>query len=88
MTVALGYTKQAGYELWRVFAEQGLRRFDRTHGAEKSIREMGFVKYHGDIAKFLPEIENLNMNARVTGIARRKVIEDKIPEDALRRHSF
>jgi len=83
MTVALGYTKQAGYEFWHVFGEQGLRRFGRTHGAEKSIREMGFVKYHGDIAKFLLEMENLHIDARVTGIARRKMIEDEIPKDAL-----
>jgi len=83
MTVALGYTKQAGYDFWHVFAEQGLRRFGRTHGAAQSIREMGFVKYHGDIAKFLPEMENLNIHARVTGIARRKMIEDEIPKDAL-----
>jgi len=45
---------------------------------------MGFVKYHGDIAKFLPEMENLDIQARVTGIAWRKMIENQIPEDALR----
>jgi len=40
---------------------------------------MGSVKYRGDVAKFLMEIENLNIHARVTGIARRKVIEDELP---------
>jgi len=49
---------------------------------------MGFVKYHGDSAKFLPEMENLNMHARVTGIAWRKMIEDQIHKDALRRLSL
>jgi len=33
-------------------------------------------------------MENLNIHARVTGIALRKMIEDQIPEDALRRLSL
>jgi len=45
---------------------------------------MGSVHYYRDIAKFLPEMENPNIHARVTGIAWRKIIEDQIPEDALR----
>jgi len=45
---------------------------------------IGLCKYHGDISKFLPEMENLNIHARVTGIAWTKIIEDQIPEDALR----
>jgi len=49
---------------------------------------MGFVKYHGDIAKFLPEMENLDIQARVTGIAWRKMIENQMPQDALRRLSL
>jgi len=67
--------------------EKALRRFGPTHEAEKSLREMGSVKYRGDIPKFLPEMENLNIHARVTGIAWRKMIEEEIPEEALRRHS-
>jgi len=50
---------------------------------EKSLREIGSVNYRGDVAKFLTEMENLNIHARVTGIAWRKMIEDAIPEDAL-----
>jgi len=84
MTGDLDYTKQAGYEFWQVFTEQALRRFGPTHEAEKALREMGFVKYSGDIAKFLREMENLNINARVTGMASRKVIEAAIPGNALR----
>jgi len=44
---------------------------------------MGFVKYQGDITKCLLEMESLNIHARVTEIAWRKMIEDQIPEDAL-----
>jgi len=76
MTGEIRYTRQEGYEFWHVFAEQALRRFGPTHEAEKSLEEMGSVKYRGDVAKFLMEVENLNIHPRVTGIAWRKLIED------------
>jgi len=88
MTGELGYTRQAGYERCHVFAQQAGRRFGPTHEAEKSLTQMGFVKYHGDNTKFLLEKENLNIHARVTGIAWRKMIKEQIPEDALRRLSL
>jgi len=87
MTGEIGYTRQEGSEFWHVFAEQVLRCFGPTHEAEKSLREMGLGKYHGDVAKFLMEMENLNIHARVTGIAWRKMIEDQLPIEALRRLS-
>jgi len=87
MTGEIGYTRQEGYQFWHVFAEQALRRFGPTHVAEKSLREMGSVKYRSDVAKFLMEIDNLNINARVTGIAWRKMIEDELPVEVLRRLS-
>jgi len=87
MTGEIGYTRREGYEFWQVFAEQALRRFGPTHEAEKSLREMGSVKYRGNVAKFLMEMENLNIHARVTGIAWRKMIEDELPVEALRRLS-
>jgi len=49
---------------------------------------MSFVKYHGDNSKFLLEMENINIHARVTEIDWRKMIEDQIPEGALRRLSL
>jgi len=87
MTGEMGYTRQEGYEFWHVFAEQVLRRFGPTHEAEKSLREMGSVEHRGDVAKFLMEMENLNIHARVTGIAWRKMIDDELPIEALRRLS-
>jgi len=87
MTGEIGYTRQEGSEFWHVFAEQALRRFGPTHEAEKSLREMGSVKYRGDVAKLLMEMENLNIHARVTGIAWRTMIEDELPVEALRRLS-
>jgi len=88
MTGEIGYTRQEGYEFWHVFAEQARRRFGLTHEAEKPLREMRSVKYRGHAAKFLMEMENHNIHARVTGIARRKMIEDKLPVEALRRLSY
>jgi len=88
MTGEIGYTRQEGYEFWHVFAEQDLRRFGPTLEAEKSLREMGSVKYGGDVTKFLMEMENLNIHARVTGIAWRKMIEDGLPVAELRRLSY
>jgi len=87
MTGEIGYTRQEGYGFWRVFAEQALRRLGPTHEAEISLREMGSVKYRGDVAKFLTEMENLNIHARVTGIDWRKMMEDELPVEALQRIS-
>jgi len=87
MTGEIGYTRPEGYELWHVLAEQALRRFGPTHEAKKSLREMGSVKYRGDVAKFLMEMANLNIHARVTRIAWRKMIVDELPVEALRRLS-
>ena len=84
MTGEIGYTRHEGYEFWHVFAEQALRRFGPTHEAEKSLRGMGSVKCRGDVSKFLVDMENLHIHARVTGIAWRKIIEDELPIEALR----
>jgi len=79
MTGETGYTRKERYEFWHVFAEQPLRRFGPTHEAEKSLKEIGLVKYHCDVAKFVMELENLNIDARVTGIAWGKMIEYELP---------
>ena len=43
------------------------------------------VKDKGDIDQFLLEIKNWNVRAKVTRVACRKMIEDQIPEEAIRR---
>jgi len=83
MTGEIGYTRQEGYKFWQVFAGQALRRFGPTHKAEKSLRDRGSVKYRCDVAQFLMEMENLNIHARVSGIAWRTMIEDELPIEAL-----
>jgi len=62
MTGEIGYTRQEGYEFWHLFAEQALRRFRPTYEAERSLREMGSVNYRSEVAKFLIEMESLNIH--------------------------
>ena len=43
------------------------------------------LRYKGDIDQFLLEIDNWNVKVKVTGVVLRKMIQDQIPEDAVRR---
>ena len=88
MTGELGFTRQEGYELWAIFAEQVVQPFRPTHKEVKALREKMKVRYKRDIDQFLLEIENWNVKARVTGVAFRKMIHDQIPEEAVRRMSM
>ena len=81
-------TRQEGYELWDIFTEQMVRRFGPTHKVEKALQQMMKVKYKGDIDQFLLEIDNWNVKVKVTGVVLRKMIEDQIPEEAVRRLSM
>ena len=83
MTGEPGFTRQEGYELWAIVAEQVVRRFGPTHEEVKALREIMKVWYKGDIDQFLLEIENWNVKARVTGVAFRKMIDDQIPDEAV-----
>jgi len=40
MTGELGHTRQEGYEIWNVFAEQAIRHLGPTHEEQKTLREM------------------------------------------------
>ena len=88
MTGELGYTKQDGYDRWEIFKEQVIRRFGPTHEDVKALRELYQLKYKGDIDEFLQQIESKNNRAKVTGIALRKIVEDQVPEEAIRRMSL
>ena len=88
MTGELGYTRQEGYESWDIFTEQMVRRFGPTHEEEKALGQMMKVRYKGDIDQFLLEIDNWNVKVKVTGVVLRKMIEDQIPEEAVRRLSM
>ena len=85
ITGELGYTWQEGYELWDIFTEQMVRGCGPTHEEEKALRQMMKVKSKGDIDQFLLEINNRNIKVKVSGVVLRKIIEDQIPEEAVRR---
>ena len=65
-----------------------IRHFGPTHEEEKALRQMMKVRYKGDIDQFLLEIDNWNVKVKVTGVVLRKMIEDQIPEEAVRRLSM
>ena len=44
MTGELGYTKQEGYDQWKIFEEQVIRRFGPTHEDVKALRELYQIK--------------------------------------------
>ena len=84
MTGELGYTKQEGYDQWKMFKNQGIQRFGPTHEDVKATRELYQIRYKGEIDEFLQQIESKNNRAKVTGIALRKIGEDQVPEEAIR----
>src|ERR1700760_1412901 len=88
MTRVLGYTKQDGYDQWEMFKEEVIRSFGPTHEDVKALRELYQIRYKGDIDEFLHQIEIKNNRAKVTGIAFRKIVEDQVPEEAIRRMSM
>jgi len=87
MTGELGLQKQEGYEYWHIFKAHVILRFTVSQEAERVVRRMELVKYQGDIEKYLLELENLNIQAQVTGIAWRYMVEKRLPLEALRRLS-
>jgi len=87
MTGELGFQKQEGYEYWHIFKAQVILQFTVFHEAERAPRRMELVKYQGDIEKYLRELENLNIEAEVTGISWRYIVEKRLPLEALRQLS-
>jgi len=84
ITGELGFQKQEGYEYWHIFKAQVILRFTVSDEAERALRRMELVKYQGDIEKYLVELENMNIQAQVTGIAWRYMVEKRLPLEALR----
>ena len=87
MTGELGYTKQDVYDRWEIFKEAVIGRFGPTNEEVKPLRELDQIRYKGDIAEFLQQIESKNNRAGVKGIAFRKIVEDQVPAEAIRRRS-
>ena len=88
MVGELGFVKEESYRFWHTFAEQAILYFRPTHEAEKALCKMSAVRYPGDITKFVLEMENLNIHAKITGVAWRKMIKNQLHEQALIRMSM
>jgi len=83
ITGELGHTRQEGYELWDLFAEQGISHLGPTHDGEKVIQEMLKVRYKNGINHFLQQFKNWNVKAEVTGMVFQKLSRDQLPDEAL-----
>ena len=88
MTGELGYTRQEGYDRWEIFKEQVIRGFGPTHEDVKALQELYQISYKGVIDEFLQQIQSNNNRAKVTGLAFRKIVDDQVPEEAIRRMSM
>ena len=88
LTGELGYTKQEGCDGWEIFKEQVIRRFGPTQEEVKALRERYQIRYKRDIDVSLQQINSKNNRPKVTGIALRNIVEDKVPEEAIRRMSM
>ena len=55
------------------------------HRAQRALRDMEKVRYEGDIEKHQLTLENLNIDAEMTRVAWRHMIERRLPIEARRR---
>ena len=85
MTGEFGFPKHDGYDLWINFKAQLHDKFSIMHRAQRALRNMEKVRYEGDIEKYLLTLENLNIDAEMTGVAWRHMIEKRLPIEARRR---
>ena len=88
MMGTLELVKAEGYEFWHTFAEQAILQFGPTYEAEKALQKMTTIKYHRYIIKFRLKVENLNIHAKVSGVAWREMVKGQLPEEAFRRLSM
>ena len=85
MTGESGFPRSDGYELWENFKNQIEEKFPILHRAQRALRDMEKVRYEGDIEKYLLTLENLNIDAEMSGVAWRNMIKKRLPLQARRR---
>ena len=78
ITGEFGFPKHDGYNLWITFKAQLHDKFSIMHRAQRALRVMEKVRYEGDIKKYLLTLENLNIDAEMTGVAWRHMIEKRL----------
>ena len=73
-----GFPKHDGYNLWITFKPQLHDKFSIMHRAQWAIRDMENVRYEGHIEKYLLTLENPYIEATMTGVAWRHMIEQRL----------
>ena len=85
MTGTFGFPRSDGHDLWEFFKNQIQEKFSIIDGAPRALRDMEMVRYEGDIEKYLLALENLNIEAEMSGAVWRNMIEKRLPLEAGRR---
>ena len=85
MTGEFGFSQSDGYDLWENFKNQIQEKFSILHRAQRALRDMEKVRYEGDIEQFLRTLENLDIEAEMSAVAWRNMIEKQLPLEARRK---
>ena len=84
MTGECGFPRSDRYDLWENLKTQIQEKYSILHRAQWALRDMEKVRYEGDIEKDLLTLENLNMDAEMSGLACRNMIQKRLPLEARR----
>ncbi|KAG0122977.1 hypothetical protein HOY82DRAFT_619747 [Tuber indicum] len=84
MTGEMGYPPQLEFQHWDNFRAKIISRFSPLAQDRQALRTMKKIEYLGDVQKDITELQDLNIKARVTGVAWREMVERTLPEHALR----
>jgi len=82
-----GFTRDPDYATWERFRQEIIKRYIGIEEERQARDEMARISFKGKIDTYLLLLENLNIKARVTGIAWRVCVESKLPQEILRRLS-
>ena len=64
-----GYTRDPSYSTWERFRQEITKRYIGIEEERRALAEMDKVVYKGKIDTYLLLLENLNIKARLTGMA-------------------
>jgi len=82
-----GYTQDPSYCTWERFWQEIIKRYIGIEEERRAQEAMDKIIYKGKIDTCLLLLENLNIKTGLTGVAWRVKVENKLPQDILRRLS-
>ena len=85
MTGEFGFPRSDRYDLWENFKKHIQEKFSVLHRAQTGLRDMEKVRYERDIEKYPLSLENLNIDAEMSGVAWGNMIEKGLHFEARRR---